>query len=231
MRELYRDQIGEFNATYGTQFASFDALGAAENWRPHTDLSNGTETRDNVEYLKSAVAQYYRTARDAIRRYDPNHLFVGDKLNANTDTVDTVLPVTSPFTDVVFYQMYARYGVQKPGLDRWSKVVDKPVINGDSAFTMVTDTMPRPYGPVADSLEQRAEWTAEFFRNAFARPEFVGWHYCGLIDAPILIPRKWDRQHSGLLDGYGEPYPVLKSTLRACTDEMYEIATSGHTRP
>jgi hypothetical protein len=227
MRALYRDQVDDFNATYGTQFPSFDALRAAADWRPQTDLSNGNETRDNVEFLKRVVAQYYRTARDAIRRYDPNHLFVGDKLNANTDTVDTVLPVTSQFTDVVFYQMYARYQVQAPGLDRWSKIVDKPVINGDSAFTMITDTMPRPYGPVADSLEQRAEWTDEYFRNAFARPEFVGWHYCGLIDAPILIPRKWDRQHSGLLTGYGEPYPILKRTIETCANEMYEIATHG----
>ena len=79
--------------------------------------------------------------------------------------------------------------------------------------------------PVADNLEQRAEWTAEFFRKAFARPEFVGWHYCGLIDAPNLIPRKQDRQHSGLLDGYGEPYTALQQVIEACTDEMYEIAT------
>jgi hypothetical protein len=227
MRDIYRDQIDDFNRTYGAHFLSFDALRAAVNWRPQTDLSNGNETRDNVEYLKVVVAQYYQTAKAAIRRYDPNHLFVGDKLNANTDTVDTVLPVTSQFTDLVFYQMYGRYEVQKPGLDRWSKVVDKPILNGDAAFTMITEAMPRPYGPVADSLEQRAEWTAEFFRNAFARPEFVGWHYCGLIDAPILIPRKWDRQHSGLLDGYGDSYPLLKETLEACTDKMYEIATQG----
>ncbi len=163
--------------------------------------------------------------RDAIRRYDSNHMFVGDKINANTDTLDTVLPITSRFTDIVFYQMYARYEVQKPGLDRWSKMVDKPLINGDSAFTMITDNMPRPYGPVADTLEQRAEWTAEFFRSAISRPEFIGWHYCSLIDASNLIPRKWDRQHSGLLDGYGEPYPGLKEVIKACTGEMYQLAT------
>ena len=136
-----------------------------------------------------------------------------------------MLPITSQFTDVVFYQMYARYEVQKPGLDRWANMVDKPMINGDSAFTMITDNMPRPYGPVADNLAQRAEWTAEFFRKAFSRPEFIGWHYCDLIDASNLVARKRDRQHSGLLDGYGEPYPVLKKVIRACTDQMYQLAT------
>ncbi len=227
MREIYRHEISEFNATYGTHFDSFDALANAEQWRPHTDLSNGNETRDNVEFLKRVVAKYYQTAKDAIRRHDPNHLFCGDKINANTDTIDTVLPVTSKFTDIVFYQMYARYEVQKPGLDRWSQAVDMPFVNGDSAFTMITDRMPRPYGPVADTLKQRAEWTVEFFRNAFARPEFVGWHYCGLIDASNQVPRKQDRQHSGLLDGYGEPYPLLKTALKTSTDRMYQIASSS----
>jgi hypothetical protein len=97
-------------------------------------------------------------------------------------------------------------------------------INGDSAFTTVTDTMPRPFGPVADNLTQRAQWTDEFFRRAFARPDFVGWHYCGLIDASQRVPRKQDRQHSGLLDGFGHPYPEIQQALKTATAELYEIA-------
>ncbi len=183
MRAIYSDQITAFNTTYGTAFNAFDALLAAENWRPNTDLSNGSESRDNVEFLKKTVAKYYQTARDAIRRYDPNHMFFGDKINANSDTLDTVLPVTSQYTDLILYQMYAQYEVQKTGLDRWTKVTAKAFMNGDSSYAMVTPNMPRPYGPVADDIKQRAEWAAEFFREAFARPEFVGWDYCGLISA------------------------------------------------
>ena len=89
---------------------------------------------------------------------------------------------------------------------------------------MVTDTMPRPYGPVADNLEQRVERTEEFFRKAFARPEFVGWHYCGLVDATNLIPRKKARQHSGLMDSFGKPYTNLERMLKDCAEELYEIA-------
>lgn len=85
-----------------------DTLASGENWRLDSDLSNADETRDNVEFLQACVAPYYQCAKDAIRRYDTNHLFVGDKLNANTDSVDTVLRTTSGFTDVIFYQMYAK---------------------------------------------------------------------------------------------------------------------------
>lgn len=226
MRKIYHDRIEDFNRTYGTSFGAFTGLAEAKNWRSETDLSNPLETRDNTEFLLKTVETYYRTTKEAIRRYDPNHLFFGDKINANTDTLDTVLGVTSQFTDVVFYQAYGRYEVQRPGLDRWSARADLPVINGDSAYTMVTEQMPRPYGPIADNLEQRANWTEEFMREAFARPEFVGWHYCGLIDADMRVGRKQDRQHSGLLDGFGEPYPLLERVIKRCADDLLKTATA-----
>ena len=61
MRDVYRGEISDFNTTYGSQFASFDALASSEQWRPHTDLSNANETRDNVEFLQRVVAKYYQT--------------------------------------------------------------------------------------------------------------------------------------------------------------------------
>ncbi len=227
MSRLYQGQIDRFNLVYSADFSSFDELEWTVNWRLNTDLSNGEETRDNLEFLKLVVSKYYQTTSEAIRRYDPVHLFVGDKLNANTDTVDALLSVTSKYTDLVLYQMYGRWDYQKSGLDRWSKITDKPFINGDAAFTMISPNMPRPYGPIADNVEQRAEWTREFFEGAFARPEFVGWHYCGLIDAPNLIPAKQVRQHSGLMNGYGEPYLQLRLTIKACSDAMYQISLQG----
>lgn len=224
MKEVYRNDIKEFNKTYSTTFKSFSELQQAGNWRPDADLSNGNETRDNIEFLKKIVHQYYKVAKESLRRYDPNHMFVGDKLNGNTDSVDTVLPVTAQYTDLVLYQMYAKYEVQEPCLDKWTKMVDLPFLNGDSAYTMISDNMPRPFGPVADNLEQRAEWTDEFFLKAFSRKDFVGWHYCGLIDATNQIPRKALRQHSGLLDDYGNPYKKLEIVMKTRSQQIYDIA-------
>lgn len=224
MKELYKDDINAFNKIYHSEFTSFEALTKAENWRQDIHLHNGFEVRDNIEFLKVIVEQYYKVAKSSILKYDRNHMFVGDKLNGNTDSVDSVLTVTGKYTDILFYQMYARYEVQKPGLDRWSGLVDLPVINGDSAYTMVSEHMPRPYGPVADNLKQRAEWTEEFFQNAFARKEFVGWHYCGLIDANNQNPAKKARQHSGLMDSFGQPYPELQKVMKAGSGKIYSLA-------
>ena len=76
MKNLYRGSIKDFNTTYATGFRSWDALASAENWRVGTELSNSNESRDNVEFLKLVVDRYYKCASEAIRRHDPNHLFV-----------------------------------------------------------------------------------------------------------------------------------------------------------
>lgn len=44
------------------------------------------EVARKCAFLQAAVAKYDETARDAIRRYDPNHMFFGDKINANANT-------------------------------------------------------------------------------------------------------------------------------------------------
>ena len=167
MRKIYRNRIKDFNTIYDTKFKSFDNLSSTENWRPNTQLSNANESRDNVIFLQRVVDKYYETTRNAIRRYDSNHMFVGDKLHANTDSLDTVLPITSKYTEIIMYQMYARYEVQKPGLDRWSAQVDKPFINGDAAFTMTTDTMPEL--PRSPTTKNANGWT-EIFPFSFRRP-------------------------------------------------------------
>ncbi|MCK4749646.1 MAG: hypothetical protein KAT15_21475, partial [Bacteroidales bacterium] len=132
---------------------------------------------------------------------------------------------TAKYTDIVMYQMYAQYDIQKIGLDRWSRAVDKPFMNGDSAYALSMDDIPWPFGPIADSMEQRIAWTEEFFTKAFSRPEFVGWHYCGVIDTTTKNPKKIERQHSGLVNQYGQPYESLQNSIKELSGNMYQIAS------
>ncbi len=227
VRELYRDSIADFNASYGSSFGSFDSLAAAADWRPRADPANGYETRDNTVFLLKVVERYYQVALDSIRRYDPNHLFFGDKLNGNTDTADTVVGVTSRFTDLVFYQAYGRYGWVEPSLDRWSRISGKPLFNGDGSYGTPGEHMPRPYGPLAADQRERAQWTREHAEKAFSRPDFVGWSYCGLIDSwTSLSERKQLRQHAGMMTPTGEFHGPMRDVVREIGDRLYEIAGS-----
>jgi len=224
MRKRHAD-IAAFNKVYAADFGSWDALLTAEDWRPNARPANQAERDDNAAFLLPCVDRYYSVAKAALRRVDPNHLFLGDKVNANSDAFDTIVSVTSKYTDVVNIQYYAPWEKQKATMDRWTGKIDKPFLNGDSAFTTPTEDTPNPYGPHAKDQAQRAEWTREFMEQATARPDFVGWHMCGIIDTSHKMPGKEEHQHQGLMDIHGQYYAEMEAAIQDISARLYEIAT------
>ena len=71
---------------------------------------------------------------------------------------------------------------------------------------------------------ERAEVSLAFAHRAFARPDFVGWHWCGWMDGWKTIPGKEMRQHSGLQDPSGNRYRPMVAAFSTFSDEMYDIA-------
>ena len=224
MRNHYSNWILHFNEVYETDFESWDHLLKAVNWRPDTDLSNVRELADNRAFLEKVVDRYYSVMTAAVRKHDPNHLIFGDKLNANTDSGDAVVSITSKHTDLVFYQMYGRWQEQRPVLNRWAKLVDKPFVNGDGAFHAPHGNMPNPHGPHAVDQEHRAQMAKDFCERMFARKDFVGWHVCGWVETWKMMPRKQFKQHGGIQDPFGKNYEPLRSTLEGFSKRMYQVA-------
>jgi hypothetical protein len=225
MRERYGGEIARFNGAYATAFESWEALERATRWRPDTDRSNAHEAADNLAFLARVVDRYYTVAVAAIRKYDRNHMIVGDKLNANTDPQDALVKLAGRHMDLVFYQMYGHWEEQKPLLDRWSRLTGRPMFNGDSSYALPYKEMPNPYGPHCRDQQERARRFREFGENAFARPDFVGWSWCGWIDG--LSSHQKEKQHSGVQDPWGRCYQPLTGAMASFSARMYDVARAG----
>ena len=124
-------------------------------------------------------------------------------------------------------QHYARWVGQRDTMDGLTDIAGQPFLNGDAAYTTPTGTMPNPHGQHARDMAERALWTREFMENATARPDFVGWHMCGMIDTANTMPGKEQAQHQGLMTTRGEFYPEMEETVRDISDRLYVIATSN----
>ena len=228
MRRVYSDRIEEFNRTYRTFFASFGELQAARNWRPAADGDNFNEDRDNRLFLERVIDRYYSLAASSIRRHDPNHLILGDKINGNTNPPDWVIQRAGWHMDLVFYQCYGYYGEQRDAMDRWSAITGKPLFNGDSAFSVPSEHMPCPLGPHCRDQQDRARWSLDFAEQAFSRPDFVGWNHCGWMDGWKGIPGKEIRQHSGLQDPFGRLHSPIIEAFSDFSQRMYALAQGSH---
>jgi hypothetical protein len=105
-------------------------------------------------------------------------------------------------------------------------VTDKPHFNGDGTFSTTSEMMPNPHGPHARDQAERGEWAHEFGRQAFARPDFVGWTVCGWVDTWQTMPGKQFKQHSGFFEPLGERHEPYVDRLRDVSENLYRPAVA-----
>lgn len=223
IRSRYKD-IPEFNAVYETSFASWDELVAAENWRLSKAAANTREDEDNIAFLEVCIERYYSQAEAALRKVDKNHLFMGDKTFAETNSLDSIINISSKYIDLVCYQSYARWAEQEALLNRLAPKIDLPFLNGDSNYAVPSEMLPNPYGRHAKSHAERAEWMLEFCEGAFPRKEFIGWHLCGIIDTWKTMPTKEINQQQGIMSVTGEIYPDEVKVVQDVSSRLYKLA-------
>lgn len=225
LRQRHAD-IKAFNNAYETTFDSWDSLTQAENWRPETDYGNEDELADNAVFLKQCIDQCYTVAKASLRKVDPNHMFLGDKLGARGDNFDALIDVAAPHIDVINYGHYGRLVEQIEVIDRWTGKLNKPFLSADGAFSVRTEMMPNPMGTLAENQGQCALWTQELAAGLFARPDVVGWNICGVMEKWKTARGTGKKQHQGIVDPFGKPLPGMEFAIRDVSSRLYHIADS-----
>ena len=148
MRELHGADIAPFNAAYGTAIRIFRCAAASRELEAPDRRNQPPRNPRELYFLERVVDRYYAMAVASIRRHDPNHLVLGDKLNGNTSTPDSIVSLAGRYADLVFYQMYGYWDEQKPKLDAWSQLTGKAMFNGDSSSPYPMIRCPIPTVPL-----------------------------------------------------------------------------------
>ncbi len=120
------------------------------------------ETQTYRAALRKTADRYYQVTHDAVRRYDPNHLILGDRYEAKALVPDEVLQAAVPFVDVLSFQFFDEPKPVSLGLKRWHEMTGKPVLLADAC---VPHRDPVFYEPMIRALREL--------------PGCVGWHVCG----------------------------------------------------
>ncbi len=119
--------------------------------------------------LTELAHAYYKTTHDAIRRYDKNHLILGDRYEANAPIPMEVVNAALPYIDVLSFQDF-RDPIKH--LDEWYKKTGKTVLLADAAGLRVPAR--------ADGFKSNnGKWHAETLHALHKNPGCIGFHLCG----------------------------------------------------
>lgn len=128
------------------------------------------KTEAGRQALFDLATQYYRLTHAAIRRYDPNHLILGDRYEAGRPIADEVIHAAQPFVDVLSFQHFAAPEKVRENLTRWHEKTGKPVLLADHCLGLKQ---------AGGGQRQDGAGYAATLRQLREVPGCVGYHLCG----------------------------------------------------
>ena len=168
-------------------------IGNDNEWKgPYFDPKM-LESKVGKEEITEVTGQYYKVCHDAVRRYDPNHLILGDRYEANWTLDISIMEGARPYVDVLCFQDF-----KDPvgNLDYWYKETGMPVLWADGSKNV---TLPDGRKTIDGDAY------GEILKGLTENPGCVGAHLCGAY-LSNRVRRK------GLLDENVQPYtePIQK---------------------
>ncbi len=145
-------------------------------WKGALFDENDLKTAAGRRELFDLATTYYRVTTEAIRRYDPNHLILGDRYEANAPLPAEVVQAALPFVDVLAFQCFGDADHVDRKLRYWADLAGKPILLADSAVWSPHTT---PGWPPQEDRHHWPEGYAAVHRVLQEIPECVGYHLCG----------------------------------------------------
>lgn len=235
LRRSFADDIGAFNAGFGSAFTGFDQL------LPPIDLPQPLNDRARAAldtFITEVAERYFRITAAAVRRHDPHHMVLGCRFAH--DAPEPAWRRAGAHCEVVTVNVYPRVDLRSEeviGLEDHLKakfgLCQRPMILTEWGFPSLDavdrDGKPLPCtqgaGMRVDTVEQKARCYAAMQRTLFALPFMVGSHYFMWSDEPALgISATFPENSSyGLVNEADEPYVPLVNTATRVNARMHEL--------
>jgi len=143
--------------------------GGQAKWRGPLFDPKKLESQTGRDELFALASRYYKVTHDAIRRYDKNHLILGDRYELRAPLAEEVLKAALPYVDVISFQYFAGPAEVGKEFQRFQKLTAKPLLLADASI---------PERRTASSAQLGLRYAAMI--SALREvPCCVGWHVCG----------------------------------------------------
>ena len=196
---------------------------AAERWwrarRGAAPFPAAITPEDRADWLEVVAEKYYATVGAAIRKYDPNHLYIGSRLLGSSIKRPGVVRAIGRHVDIVTINLYY---VWTPGeeLVRCSTAAGRPVMITEWYAKGMDSGLPNVSGAgwTVATQADRGAFYQNFTLGLLASRVCVGWHYFKYNDNDPTDtksdPSNRD-SNKGIVDVQYRPWTEL---LRAATE-------------
>ncbi|MBW8863628.1 MAG: hypothetical protein JF609_01655 [Verrucomicrobia bacterium] len=203
---------------------------AAAKWWQTRRGANAAEIteQDEKDFLAVVVDRYFRIVSTAIKKYDPNHLFLGSRFNGRVLDQPEVFRAAGPYLDVVSANYYWAWTPSKEKLAMWERESGRPVMITEWYAKAEDSGMGNMGGAgwIVKTQRDRGAFYQNFTLGLLECKSCVGWDWFKYADNdPTNIkadPSNRDA-NKGLVNIKYEPYQPLLEAMKPLNERTYSL--------
>ncbi|RUS42674.1 hypothetical protein ELR57_26330 [Cohnella sp. AR92] len=227
--EMLRTKYGTieaFNAAWKMSYKSFDELNEAA-----LTLKTSPSWRDMDAFLADYLDRFFGTVSRLYRKYDPNHLLLGDRWITTTFHNETVrralADAEGKYMDVISINYYT-YKLEPDLLQEvYERSGGKPILMSEFGYGTTEQGLAALLPNSAVNQFQRGMRYRNYVEGVASLPYVVGANVFNYVDQAGL-GRYWqgvwgEHYNSGLVNAADRPYKDYVSAAKITNDDIYKI--------
>jgi len=209
---------------------------AAQKWiiDHHYNQTAITDQMRN-EFLGFIVDRYLSIVSKAIKKYDPNHMYIGCRFNGYEKTVKEVITAAGKYLDLVSVNYYDHWTPDAGDMKNWTAWSGKPFIITEW-YVKGEDSGMGNYsgaGWVVKTQQERGVFYQNFTLGLLESGNCVGWHWFKYQDNDPanknVDPSNTDA-NKGILNNKYQLYSGLTDKMKELNQQVYNLIDFFDTR-
>jgi autotransporter-associated beta strand protein len=210
--------------------ASGDAAWAwlRTRYGPGAALGNVT-SQDKLDFLGYTWGRYYEVVSQAIKRYDPNHLYLGSRLFSSDKDRPEIFRAIGPYVDVISVNHYSQWTPDINRIRMWERESGRPVIISEWYVKGADSGMANNTGAgwVVHTQTERGLFYENFTLALLESKVCVGWHWFKYTDNDPTDagadPSNID-SNKGIVSNRYDPYDDLLNAAKRINERVFRLA-------
>lgn len=190
--------------------------------------SKNITDKDEKDFLPVIVDRYFRIVSKAIKKYDPNHLFLGSRFHGSDVDRPEIFRAAGPYLDVVSVNYYRAWTPDPAKLAMWERESRRPLMITEWYAKGADSGMPNTGGAgwIVRTQKDRGRFYQNFVLGLMESKVCVGWHWFKYADndpADTKTDPSNRDSNKGVVNARYEPYAPLLDAMKALNDRTYTI--------
>lgn len=183
---------------------------------------------DTRDFHALVVGRYFQIVSRAIKKYDPNHLYLGSRFYGTDIRYPEIFKACGPHVDVVSVNYYRAWTPAPEKLAMWERESGRPALITEWYAKGVDSGMPNVGGAgwLVKSQRDRGAFYQNFALGLLESKVCVGWHWFKYIDNDPddkkVDPSNRD-SNKGIVNNRYEPYVPLLDAMKQLNDRTYSL--------